>query len=174
MSGERGSACRTLEASLHHIRPQLQAGVGRISLGHSVTALIEGLFGRLEAVHGATLCRTVFGLLCAAREGLSSADLLHLLSSDDDVLIDVFQFHKPPARRMPGLVLKRLLSDVQAWGGLVERGQSGELGFYHRQVISQSGEERVGGGRGHSEQGGGEERPQRAHGHALYRGQVGG
>ena len=52
-----------------------------------------------------------------------------LLSADDDVLTDVFVHHRPPARRLPPLVLTRLLADVAEY---VVEGGGGLLAWYHR------------------------------------------
>ena len=52
-----------------------------------------------------------------------------LLSADDDVLTDVLVYHKPPARRLPPLILTRLLADVAEY---VVEGSGGLLAWYHR------------------------------------------
>ena len=52
-----------------------------------------------------------------------------LLSADDDVLTDALVYHKPPARRLPPLILTRLLADVAEY---VVEGGGGLLAWYHR------------------------------------------
>ena len=119
--------------------------------------------------HGALLVSRALGLLCATqRRGLSEASLTDLISASDDVLCwrwpyagaaahgahgaarfsapyrpaggGVLQYHDPPVRRVPPLVVRRLLDGLE--GFVVERGARGggtTLAFYHRQA-------RMGGG----------------------------
>ena len=79
------------------------------------------------------------GLLSASRCGLSEANLLDLVSGNDDVLGkrgqkgSVLEYHDPPIRRLPPLVFSRLRRDLGDY--IVERGENGVvvLNFYHRQ-----------------------------------------
>lgn len=53
-----------------------------------------------------------------ARNGLSESELEDILSCDDDVLNDVYQFWKPPLRRLPPLLMARLRTDLQQYLGI--------------------------------------------------------
>lgn len=55
---------------------------------------------------------------CTARNGLSESELEDILSCDDDVLNDVYQFWKPPLRRLPPLLMARLRTDLQQYLGI--------------------------------------------------------
>ena len=106
----------------------------------SVAGLINQLFDVLEAEHGSLLVNRFVGLLCAThRRGLPESSLADLLSASDDVLCwswpyvgrdqalvaplspkryrlsgGVLLYHTPPVRRIPPLVLRRLLDGLQA------------------------------------------------------------
>ena len=99
----------------------------------SVKDLINSFFKKLEDTHGDILVRRFFGLMNAAKRGLSEEELSDLLSTDDDVMDSVFQFHKPPIRRLPQIVFARLRSAIGEY--IVERGAYGKtvLAWYHRQ-----------------------------------------
>lgn len=58
----------------------------------SLRALIEVMIARLVRVHGRRLVEHACMYITLARDGLSFAELEHLLSLDDDVLNDVFQY----------------------------------------------------------------------------------
>ena len=67
------------------------------SSASSVHGLIARQLEQLEAVHGAVLVARCFGFLAAAGEGgLAVSELLDLLSTDEEVLKDVFQWWEPP------------------------------------------------------------------------------
>lgn len=107
----------------------------------SVREAIAQLFADLEAKHGkifvsgvlggvVDLCRCVtlpsplqtshaLGYITASRNGLSEGELEDVLSLDDEVLRDVFQFHLPPLTRIPPLCWTRLRQDIGSY--LVER-----------------------------------------------------
>ena len=110
-------------------------------LPSTVEGLIQRLYTRLEAEHGAPLVRLVLGLLAVRRGGLSADALLDAISASDDVLgrrgakETVFQYGEPPMRRCPPLVFARLRASLG--GFVVERATSGRatvLAYYHRQV----------------------------------------
>ena len=61
------------------------------SLESTIHESINELFGRIETQHGHVLVSRALGYLTAAKNGLSEAELEHLLSLDDQVLNDVYQ-----------------------------------------------------------------------------------
>mgnify|MGYP001799859110 CR=1 FL=1 len=52
------------------------------------------------------------GYITASKSGLSEAELEDLLSLDEKVLNDVFQYHIPPVRRIPPLLWTRIRNDL--------------------------------------------------------------
>ena len=70
------------------------------------------LFYSLEANHGKVFVSHALGYLTASQNGLSPNELLDVLSCDEDVLEDVFQYHVPPIRRLPVLLWTRLRLDL--------------------------------------------------------------
>ncbi|CAK9110519.1 Uncharacterized WD repeat-containing protein alr3466 [Durusdinium trenchii] len=90
---------------------------------NDVRSAIEVLFARIEAEHGDCLVRQALGFLTCARDGLTQNELEDLLSSDDSVLKECFQWWVPPVARVPPLQVTRLLdaladylvSDTHAW-----------------------------------------------------------
>ena len=51
------------------------------------------------------------------QNGLSEIELEDILSCDDDVLNDVYQYWTPPVRRLPPLLFVRLKADVNQYLG---------------------------------------------------------
>ncbi len=72
------------------------------------------MFDMLEKKHGTKLVVRAFACVTAARRGLSGKLLEDVLSCDDDVLDDVYQWWVPPIRRLPPLYgfdrMKRLIT----------------------------------------------------------------
>jgi hypothetical protein len=107
-------------------------------LADSVPGLIRNLLARLsrEENHGELLVSRSLAFLAAGRNGLSEAELLDLLSEDDEVLRDFRRrFPRSPAvGRIPDVVWSRLFSDLEPY--LNERRADGRtlLGFYHQQL----------------------------------------
>ena len=64
---------------------------------------------------------------------MSEAELEDLISLDETVLNDVYQYHLPPIRRIPPLLWTRIRNDVPNY--LVEREAEGVsvVSWYHRQ-----------------------------------------
>ncbi|KAJ1482692.1 hypothetical protein T484DRAFT_1803187 [Baffinella frigidus] len=107
----------------------------KFGISPSVQGLIVELFERLEATHGTHLVRAVLAYLTLCmRSGVSETELVHLLSLDDDVLADIYEWWVPPMRTCPPLVLAMLLAELAPY--LSRRGDgSGQelLLWYHRQ-----------------------------------------
>ena len=105
------------------------------TLQSSIKDAINKLFGDLERLHGKFLVSHALGLITVSKHGLSDAELDDILSIDDEVLNDVYQYWTPPARRIPPLLWVRLRNDLGSY--VVYRGASGVLvnNWYHRQFI---------------------------------------
>ncbi|KAJ1477021.1 hypothetical protein T484DRAFT_1822731 [Baffinella frigidus] len=102
-------------------------------LKRSVQSLIIDLFGRLEVTHGVCVVRATLSYLTLSR-GIGEGELNNLLSLEDNVLADVYEWWVPPLRTSPPLVLSRLLTDISPY--LSRRGDGSGvelLSWYHRQ-----------------------------------------
>ena len=104
-------------------------------LKSTVKEAINGLFARLERFHGFHLVSHGLGYITAAKNGISDAEMDDILSIDDDVLNDVYQYWTPPVRRIPPLLWIRIKTDLGSY--IVSRGADGVLvnNWYHRQFI---------------------------------------
>ncbi|GBP66179.1 NACHT domain- and WD repeat-containing protein 1 [Eumeta japonica] len=76
-------------------------------LASTVMDSIMMLFERIEKQHGRLLVFHALAYITAARSGLSETELEDLISLDDKVLDDVYQYHLPPVRRIPPLLWTR-------------------------------------------------------------------
>eukprot|EP01103_Thecamoeba_quadrilineata_P016414 TRINITY_DN5482_c0_g1_i1.p1 TRINITY_DN5482_c0_g1~~TRINITY_DN5482_c0_g1_i1.p1 ORF type:complete len:1835 (+),score=369.73 TRINITY_DN5482_c0_g1_i1:132-5507(+) len=96
----------------------------------------EFLFERLEKYYGTIFVHRALGYLTVAKHGLSQLELEDVLSCDDDLLDDIFQYWVPPIRRFPTSILCRLWRDIG--GYLVERGSEGVnvYTWYHQQFFT--------------------------------------
>ncbi|XP_060587443.1 NACHT domain- and WD repeat-containing protein 1-like isoform X3 [Ruditapes philippinarum] len=101
----------------------------------TVRQSIDGLFQRLEKLHGQMFVSRALGYLTLARAGLTETELEDVLSCDDDVLNDVYMYWTPPIRRLPPLLLIRIRSDLAQY--LVDRSADGVrvMSWYHRQFM---------------------------------------
>ena len=106
-----------------------------IHLQGTVREIIDGLFERLERRHGKLLVSHALAYITASKNGLTEPELEDLLSLDDEVLNDVYQYWTPPIRRLPPLLWIRIRSDIGDY--LIERGADGTqvVFWYHRQFI---------------------------------------
>jgi len=72
----------------------------------TVNGALTVISRRLFAKHGELLTKTVLGLISIPRHGFPDYAILDIISGHDEVLNDVFQYHEPPIRRLPELILK--------------------------------------------------------------------
>ena len=109
-----------------------------LNLPKSFVSMITDLFERLENKHGRLLISRSFGYISASQKGVSDSELEDILSIDDDVLGEVYQFHTPPLRRLPSVLWSRIKNDISEY--IVEREANDVtvLAWYHRQFIEQS------------------------------------
>lgn len=101
----------------------------------TVKEIISALFDRLERLHGKILVSHALGYITASKSGLTEPELEDLLSLDDTVLNDVYQFWTPPIRRMLPSLWFRIHADIGDY--LIQRGANGVpvVYWYHRQFI---------------------------------------
>ena len=102
----------------------------------AVPELITSIFDALKRDHGELLVNHALGLLTVARpgHGLSANEMEDILSLNDTVLNDVYEWWTPPLRRIPSLLWTRITTDLQSY--LILRGADGgvpTLAWYHRQ-----------------------------------------
>ena len=102
-------------------------------LASNMAGLVTQLFEKLEARYGVTLVHHALAYITAAKSGLSETELEDILSCDDDVLDEVFDFWLPPIRRIPPLLWVRIRDDLGMY--LMEKGSDDitVYGWYHRQ-----------------------------------------
>ncbi|KDQ84119.1 Leucine-rich repeat and WD repeat-containing protein [Zootermopsis nevadensis] len=102
-------------------------------LASTVMDSIMLLFERVEKQHGRILVFHALAYITAAKSGLSESELEDLISLDDKVLDDVYQYHLPPVRRIPPLLWTRIRNDLPNY--LSEREADGVsvMNWYHRQ-----------------------------------------
>ncbi len=109
--------------------------VSKTTLLHTVTAMINNTFGRLEKKHGQMFTSRALTYITASRNGLGEIEMEDLLSLDDDVLTDVFQYHIPPVRRIPPILWVRLRQELAGYLVTREADGVGVNYWYHRQFI---------------------------------------
>ena len=104
-------------------------------LAPTIKATIHGLFERVERLHGKVLVSQALAYVTASKNGLTETELEDILSLDDAVLNDVYQYWTPPIRRLPPLLWIRIRSDIGDY--LIDRGADGArvIYWYHRQFI---------------------------------------
>ncbi|CAH8514683.1 unnamed protein product [Schistosoma turkestanicum] len=106
-----------------------------LELALTVRGAIVQFFESLEHTHGKLLTSHAISYITASRRGMSEAEIVDLLSLDDEVLRDVFEHHLPPQVRAPPFVWTRLRNALGS--NLVEREADGivVVFWYHRQFI---------------------------------------
>ena len=104
----------------------------------SIDECIRALFNRVENAHGKVLVSHALAYVTAAKNGLSDSEVEDLISIDETVLNDIYQYHLPPIRRIPPLLWTRIKADVPAY--LSEREADGisVVFWFHRQFVQGS------------------------------------
>ncbi|KAK2159956.1 hypothetical protein LSH36_143g06049 [Paralvinella palmiformis] len=115
-----------------NLKPQMT------TLADSIHNSVIKLFDRIENQHGKVLVSHAFGYITAAKSGLSEAELEDLLSLDEKVLNDVYQYHLPPVRRIPPLLWTRIRNDLPNYFAEREADGVNVIFWYHRQFIEAS------------------------------------
>ena len=82
---------------------------------------------------GALLVHRVFAYLHLSSLGLTENELVDLISLDDEVLNDVFQYSAPPLRRLPAVLWARIRNSIQEY--IVTReANGGKVYFFITQI----------------------------------------
>lgn len=103
------------------------------TLASNITDSIFRLFDRIEVQHGKTLVSHALAYITASRCGVSETELEDLISLDDKVLNDVYQYHLPPIRRIPPLLWTRIRNDLPNYLTVRDADSVSVLNWYHRQ-----------------------------------------
>ena len=109
-----------------------------IKLPGSVVEAILSLFQDLEDRHGRLFVAHALGYLTAGKSGLTEAEMEDVLSCDDQVLNDVYQYWDPPDEgvvRIPPSLWKRLRLDIDEFIAERQAGGKTVIAWYHRQFI---------------------------------------
>lgn len=84
----------------------------KVELADGLRGIIIALFKKLEYSYGDTCVQHALGFISAAKVGLSEGELEDILSCDESVLNEVFQWWLPPVRRLPPLLWTRIRDDL--------------------------------------------------------------
>ena len=108
----------------------------RLFISSSVQEAFLHFYTNLEVQFGQALVEKSLGYFTAAKGGLTESELEHVLSLDDEVLNDIYQYWDPPAKgvlRIPSLLWKRIRHAIADY--IVEQKADGMtvLTWYHRQ-----------------------------------------
>ncbi len=106
-----------------------------LAIKTTINEMIGDTFGRVENAHGKVLVGAAMAYVTASKSGLSEVEVEDLISIDETVLNDIYQYHLPPVRRIPPLLWTRIRSEIPAY--LSEREADGVtvVSWYHRQFI---------------------------------------
>lgn len=101
----------------------------------SIDNCIEYLFGILESIHGKLLFKRAIIYMSSFRNGISESEIEDILSLDDDVLYQIFEFHAPPVRRLPIALWSRIKHDLRGYMVEKEVHATRVIYWYHRRFI---------------------------------------
>lgn len=76
---------------------------------------IKYLFKSFEKKHGILLFSRSIIYMTSFKNGISESEIEDILSLDDDVLYDIFEFHAPPVRKLPIALWARIKSDLNEY-----------------------------------------------------------
>ena len=80
-----------------------------------IDSTIRYLFSLLEVEHGKLLFSRAVIYMTSFKNGISESEIEDILSIDDEVLYDIFEFHSPPVRKLPSALWTRIKHDLQAY-----------------------------------------------------------
>jgi len=100
-----------------------------------IDSTIQYLFIALEKEHGKLLFSRAITYMSSFRNGISESEIEDILSLDDDVLYDIFEFHSPPIRRLPSALWTRVKHDLSCYMVEKEVDDTRVIYWYHRRFI---------------------------------------
>ncbi len=101
----------------------------------NIDLTIKYLFNLLEIEHGKLLFSRAIIYMSSFRNGISESEIEDILSLDDDVLYDVFEFHSPPIRKLPLALWTRIKHDLSPYMVEKEVDDTRVIYWYHRRFI---------------------------------------
>ena len=107
------------------------ASIDDLNLQGGVVNIVDQIFEDLEKEFGILLAQTALSFITWSREGISDAEMVDLLSLDDDVLKRVFQYSSPGITKLPPHVWLRLRDQLKQ---LIVLRNNGCFQWYHRQI----------------------------------------
>ncbi|XP_067950394.1 NACHT and WD repeat domain-containing protein 2-like [Watersipora subatra] len=102
---------------------------------NSPVKCIRYIYNELKKKNGDLLVHRLFAYLHLSNLGLTENELVDLISLDDEVLNDVFQYHVPPLRRLPAVLWARIRNSVQDYMVTREANGGKVIAWYHRQFV---------------------------------------
>jgi len=112
----------------------------------STSAALSHFYNSLEVQFGRVLVQRALGYLTAAKHGLTEAELEDVLSLDNEVLNDVYQYWDPPFQgiiRIPTILWKRIRYFIEDYIVEQQADRMTVLKWYHRQFIESATERYV-------------------------------
>ena len=94
----------------------------------NINHCIKYLFNLLENDHGKLLFTRSIIYMTSFKNGISESELEDILSIDDDVLFEIFEYHAPPVRRFPAALWARIKHDLSEY--MVEKEANGTRVIY--------------------------------------------
>ncbi len=101
----------------------------------NIDSCIKYLFQHLEEEHGKLLFSRTIIYMSSFRNGISEGEIEDILSLDDDVLYDIFEFHAPPVRKLPLSLWTRIKHDLKGYMVEKEIDDTRVIYWYHRRFI---------------------------------------
>jgi hypothetical protein len=101
----------------------------------TIDQCIEYLFTILEIQHGKLLFSRSIIYLSLFKNGISESEIEDILSLDDEVLFDVFEFHAPPIRKLPAALWSRIKHELNGYMVEKEVHDTRVIYWYHRRFI---------------------------------------
>ncbi|RNA01612.1 NACHT and WD repeat domain-containing 2-like, partial [Brachionus plicatilis] len=103
-----------------------------------IDSLIRYIFNSLEKVHGRLLFSRTIIYMNLFKNGISENEIEDIISLDDDVLYDIFEFHAPPIRKLPKALWSRIKNDLKEYMVEKEVDDTRVIYWYHRRFIEVS------------------------------------
>ena len=120
--------------------------ISSLKIPTSISTALTQFYDGLEVQFGMVLVQRALGYLTAAKHGLTEAELEDVLSLDNEVLDDVYQYWDPPFPgiiRIPTILWKRIRHYIEDYIVEQQADRMTVLKWYHRQFIESATERYV-------------------------------
>jgi len=101
----------------------------------NIDSCIKYLFMCFEKDHGKLLFSRAIIYMSSFANGISESEIESILSLDDDVLYEIFEFHAPPIRKLPVALWSRIKYDLRGYMVQKEVHETRVIYWYHRRFI---------------------------------------